>query len=422
MANLIDMSSEEEVSQQIFGSSSSIMPETPQKKERKQKPKKNTRRLALTSDDIAEIKILAATTLQKKRTTLQTQEDSQAKRRTLEIPSKGSIRGITITIPKMGEKEWTRNKILWTSYMEQVMTYYVINQTIFTPKEIETIKEGVYKYMAWHAIDIYEEVDTKLERPITISMPAPFYNPAKGIPWLFREWPQIEQYLHLGRMREIITDETAMTLDEQQIEELEQAIQQAREQESEDPEEIEAAAFKQKKLKKDLAKKNKELRDKLGLGTTKSKKGVQFGDLLKGGEKKDNPDKSKGKGKKAEKDQSTSGGDDPGDSSSSSSESSSGKESSSENESEDNTREVRQLSPSHKEWEQITGKKTPAKEINKMSKNTSLVKLPPPEMFDGTNKKWRNPTTFDQYTARMAEWLTYQKLDIQKEEALSRFS
>ena len=43
-------------------------------------------------------------------------------------------------------------------------------------------------------------------------------------------------------------------------------------------------------------------------------------------------------------------------------------------------------------------------------------------MFDGTNKKWRNLTTFDQYTARMAEWLTNQKLDIQKEEALSRFS
>jgi len=163
------------------------MPEIPQKKERKQKPKRNTRRLTLTPDEIAEIKILAAATPQKKRTTLQTHEDSQAKRRTLEIPNKGSINGITITTPKIGEKEWTRNKILWTSYMKQVMTYCVINQTIFTPEEMDTIKEGVYKYMAWHAIDIYEEVDTKLEKPITISMPAPFYNPAKGIPWLFRE-------------------------------------------------------------------------------------------------------------------------------------------------------------------------------------------------------------------------------------------
>jgi len=53
-----------------------------------------------------------------------------------------------------------------------------------------------------------------LEKPIPISMSAPFYNPAKGIPWLFREWSQIEQYLHLGMMREIITDETAMELNE----------------------------------------------------------------------------------------------------------------------------------------------------------------------------------------------------------------
>jgi len=230
--------------------------------------------------------------------------------------------------------------------MEQVMTYCVINQTIFTLEEMNTIKEGVYKYMAWHAIDIYEEVDTKLENPITISMPAPFYNPAKEISWLFREWPQIEQYLYLGIMREIITDETAMHLNEEQIEEIEQATEQAREQESEDLEEIEAAAFKQKKLKKDLAKKNKELRDKLRLGITKSKKGVQFEDLPKGGKPKKGSNKGKGKSKEAEKDQSTSGGDDLGDDSSSSSESSNGKESGSEDESEDNTRKVRQLSPS----------------------------------------------------------------------------
>jgi len=163
------------------------MPETPQKKERKQKPKKNTRRLALTTEEIEAMKKMVATTPQKKRTKLQTQEDPQAIKRTLEILSKGSIEGITIIIPKMGEKEWTRNKILWTSYMEQVMTYCVINQTIFNKEEMDTIKEGVFKYMAWHAIDIYEEVNTRLTNTITISMPAPFYNPAKGIPWLFRE-------------------------------------------------------------------------------------------------------------------------------------------------------------------------------------------------------------------------------------------
>jgi len=35
----------------------------------------------------------------------------------------------------------------------------------------------------------------------------------------------------------------------------------------------------------------------------------------------------------------------------------------------------------------VTGKKTTAKGTNKMGKNKSLVKVPTPEMFDGTNKK-----------------------------------
>jgi len=43
----------------------------------------------------------------------------------------------------------------------------------------------------------------------------------------------------------------------------------------------------------------------------------------------------------------------------------------------------------------------------KMLKNSSLVKLLPSDYFNGTDKKWRNPTVFDQYTARMKEWLTY---------------
>jgi len=120
-----------------------------------------------------------------------------------------------------------------------------------------------------------------------------------------------------------------------------------------------------------------------------SKKEVQFGDLPQGGNprKGSNPNKGKDKGKEARKDQSTKEGDDPGDDSSSSSESSGGEENGSEDESEDNTRKVRQLSLSQKEWEQVTGKKTSAKGINKMNKNTSLIKLPTPEMFDRTNKK-----------------------------------
>jgi len=296
--------------------------------------------------------------------------------------------------------------------MNQVMIYYVLNQNNYTQEEMQTIQEGVFKYMAWNTIDIWDTMDTKLLQTIKKAMPAPHYNPAKGIPWLVKEWANIEQYLQIGEIKEAIIDETAMSMTTQEIQEIQELADLQRELEEISEKEDDVIITQYKKTSA------KEKR-----GTTTSKKEVQFGDLPKRGKSnKKNPDNGKDKGKKAEEDQSTSGGDNPGDDSSSSSESSDGKESNSEEESEDNIRKVRQLSPSEIEWEKITGKKTLVKRANKMSKNTSLVKLPQPEMFDGTNKKWRNLTTFDQYTARMAEWLTYQKLDIQKEEALNRFS
>jgi len=48
-------------------------------------------------------------------------------------------------------------------------------------------------------------------------MPAPHYNPHKGIPWLAREWPNIEQYLQIGEIRETIKDDIAMKMSKEQI-------------------------------------------------------------------------------------------------------------------------------------------------------------------------------------------------------------
>jgi len=262
-------------------------------------------------------------------------------------------------------------------------------------------------------------------------MPAPHYNPVLGILWLVKEWPQIEQYLQIGEMKEMVTDETAMNLSKEELETIEEM---AKLQEEPESSEADSDVFitkqktltpKEKKLKRDLAKKNKEVQQKLGTEKgSKSKKEVQFGDLPGNKPKKGNkkPVKGRSKGKEAEKDQSTSDRDDPGDDFSSSSNSSIGSGDSGE-ESENNTRNIRQLSPSQIEWEKTTGKQSTAKTMSKkMLKNSSLVKLPPPDFFNSTDKKWRNLTVFDQYTARMEEWLTYQGLDIQKEEAVSRFS
>ena len=238
--------------------------------------------------------------------------------------------------------------------------------------------------MTWNTIDIWDTVDTKLKKIIAKALPAPFYNPAKGTPQLVKEWTSIEQYLQIGEIKEQILDETVMTLTEEQLQEIQEMadLYHNMEETSEEEEEVIITKYKRASLRQ---------KEKT------PKKGVQFGDLPKGGtpKKQKNPDKGKDKDKETTKDQSTSGGDDPGDDSSSSSESCNRRESDSEDESKDNTRQIRQLSPSQKEWEQVTGKKTLGKGKNKINNNKSLVKLPTLEMFDGTNKKQINPTTFD---------------------------
>jgi hypothetical protein len=56
------------------------------------------------------------------------------------------------------------------------------------------------------------------------------------------------------------------------------------------------------------------------------------------------------------------------------------------------------------------------KQINK------LAKIPNPPNMDGKNEKWKNPITFDQWTAKTQKWLVYQGFDIQHWTALDRAS
>jgi len=92
--------------------------------------------------------------------------------------------------------------------MDQAIVYCVLNQNIFTTEEKDIILIGIFNYMAWNTIDIWDTVETQLKETITKSMPAPHYNPAKGIPWLAKEWINIEQYLQIGEIKETITGET----------------------------------------------------------------------------------------------------------------------------------------------------------------------------------------------------------------------
>ena len=48
--------------------------------------------------------------------------------------------------------------------------------------------------------------------------PQPTYNPIKGIPWLVKNWPEIEQYLMLGTLYELGTPEIENPHDRKELE------------------------------------------------------------------------------------------------------------------------------------------------------------------------------------------------------------
>jgi len=111
--------------------------------------------------------------------------------------------------------------------------------------------------MTWNTIDIWDTIETKLTTTITKAMPVPHYNPHKGIPWLAREWPNIEQYPQIGEIRETITDETAMEMSKEQIQEIQELADTLQEEDVIITSQ-QTTTPKDKKLKQDLAKKNKE--------------------------------------------------------------------------------------------------------------------------------------------------------------------
>jgi len=179
--------------------------------------------------EIQQLKDKAAQTPQRTRLRLQTQEDPKATARILVILNKGSIQGGEFNTPRMNDTEWGRYKTIWEKYMDQIMIYCVINQNNYTQEGMETIQDGVFKYMAWNTIDIWDTVDTRLPQTIQKSMPAPHYNPAKGIPWLVKEWANIEQYLQIEEIKEAIVDETAMSMTTEEIQEIQEIADLQRE-------------------------------------------------------------------------------------------------------------------------------------------------------------------------------------------------
>jgi len=112
--------------------------------------------------------------------------------------------------------------------MNQVQTYCLLDQYELTIEEIGLIFEACLNYLIYqeatelsnHALNNMELNAGFQSRP-----PQPTYNPVKGIPWLIKNWLEIEQYLMLGTLYKLGTPEIINPHDKELTEEQEKEIE-----------------------------------------------------------------------------------------------------------------------------------------------------------------------------------------------------
>jgi len=94
--------------------------------------------------------------------------------------------------------------------MNQAQTYCLLNQYDITIIEIGLIFQPCWNYLTFQeAAELSDKVLDSMELNARFSSrpPQPTYNPVKGIPWLVKNWPEIEKYLMLGTLYELETPE-----------------------------------------------------------------------------------------------------------------------------------------------------------------------------------------------------------------------
>jgi len=164
--------------------------------------------------------------------------------------------------------------------MNQAMVYCLVYQAVLQDEEKELILKVVFLYSIWKTPAVHGEINTELEKIITISLLKPIYNIVQGMPWLAIEWPTIEQYLLVGEIKEQIINETATNIQDILDEDSEEDFDEVLEKEI-----IKATLESMENKMKELQEKNKKLKKELN-----KKKGVHF-------DKDKSKDKAKDKGK-----------------------------------------------------------------------------------------------------------------------------
>jgi len=185
---------------------------TPRKDKKGAKGGTKGRRKALTPDEAKTLlKELVPSETPKK--TIPTGKDIQEKdavQKEIKLEGKRLVPARIIRTPASTKEYWDNNLNKWNQYMNQVQTYWLLNQYTLDAEEIEVIFQACLNYLTFQeAPELSNRVLEKmeLETGFKARPPQPTYNPVKGILWLVKNWPEIEQYLILGTLYELGTPE-----------------------------------------------------------------------------------------------------------------------------------------------------------------------------------------------------------------------
>jgi len=196
---------------------------TSKKDKKGAKRKTKERRKALTPDEAKALlkELVPPETPQKAIPAGKNIEEKDAVQKTITLEEKGLIPARIVRTPVSTKQYWDDNLNKWNQYMNQVQTYCLLNQYELSVEEVGIIFQACLNYLTFQeAQELSNRVldNLELEAGFNKRPPQPTYNPVKGIPWLVKNWPEIEQYLMLGTLYELGTPEIENPHDQEQEE------------------------------------------------------------------------------------------------------------------------------------------------------------------------------------------------------------
>src|SRR5438445_30410 len=184
------------------------IPETPKKGGPSRK--RYGRRKAMDPQEIADLKAQLASTPKKPRNPGKNIPDESLETRQITIPARGNVGGWSFKTPPASKEYWDSNFSEWQKRMEELQIYFTIFNKEIEKEDRQIIFNGVVNYITWlesKNLAQQAEIHMQLGETLQAIIPQPTWNPAKAVPWLVQNWPQIHQYLVQGNIYELSTPE-----------------------------------------------------------------------------------------------------------------------------------------------------------------------------------------------------------------------